>query len=67
MDEQPRPIPVSPASRQNVQTALTEVEYLRQIAEHLKSIRAMLGFFTAIIIVVFVLQACGVISTFLGS
>ena len=56
MDEQPKPIPVPPAPRQNVQTALTEVEYLRQIAEHLKSIRGMLSFFTVILVVTIILQ-----------
>jgi len=56
MNEQPKPIPVPPAPPQKVQTALTEVDYLRQIAEHLKSIRAMLSFFTVILIVAIILQ-----------
>ena len=50
MNEQSEPIPVPPAPPQNLPTALTEVDYLRQIAEHLRSIRAMLSFFTLIII-----------------
>jgi hypothetical protein len=45
---------------------LTEVDYLRQIAEYLKSIRSMLNFFTIIIVLAIVLQACSVLSTFLG-
>ena len=66
MDEQPKPSPVPPAPRQNVQTARTEVEYLRQIAEHLKSIRGMLGFFTFIIILGIILQFGAAIAPMLG-
>jgi hypothetical protein len=32
----------------------TEVDYLRQIAEHLKSIRSMLSFFTFIIVMIII-------------
>ena len=66
MNEEPKPTAVPPEPPQRVQSPLTEVEYLRQIADHLKSIRSMLGFFTAIVILAFVLQACGVISSLLG-
>ena len=41
---------------------LTDSEYLRQIAERLKSIRTMLSFFTALAILAIVLQACSVLS-----
>ena len=66
MNEQPKPIPVSPAPPQKVQTALTEADYLRQIAEHLKSIRSMLSFFTFIIILAIILQFGAVIAPVLG-
>jgi hypothetical protein len=62
MSEQPEPTSVPPAPPQKIETGLTEVDYLRQIAEHLKSIRSMLSFFTAIVVLAIILQACALIS-----
>lgn len=39
MNEELKPTAASPAPPQKVQPDLTEVDYLRQIAKHLKSIR----------------------------
>jgi hypothetical protein len=66
MNEEPKPTAVPPAPPQNVQTPLTEVEYLRQIAGHLKSIRAMLSFFTFIIVLVIILQIFGIFAPMMG-
>jgi hypothetical protein len=59
MNEGPEP---TPTPRQKLKTGLTEMEYLRQITEHLKSIRSMLSFFTAIVVLAIILQACALIS-----
>jgi hypothetical protein len=61
MDEGPKPIPVPPAAPPD-----TEVEYLRQIADHLKSIRAMLSFFTFIIVLALILQIFGIVAPMMG-
>lgn len=66
MNEQPQPIPVPPAPPQNAPSIPTEVEYLRQIADHLRSIRAMLSFFTLIIILAIILQVLSGIAPMLG-
>ena len=61
MNEGPKPIPIPPAAPRD-----TEAEYLRQIADHLKSIRAMLSFFTFIIVLVIILQIFGIFAPMMG-
>ena len=62
MTEEPKPTRVPSTLSQKMETDSTEAFYLRQIAEQLKSIRSMLTFFTAIVVLAIILQAFALIS-----
>lgn len=57
---QPKPKPEQKDEKPKL-AGMVETDYLKEIAAHLKSIRSMLQFFTVLVILAVLVQACAVL------